>query len=98
MKTSPRVVLQVLLAHSGGVAGAELLGLFDPGDALLVGELIHHLFFAMTDDDQHASHPASKQASSTYAEHRLAADFVQHLGPPRLHARALPGGEDDRSQ
>jgi hypothetical protein len=45
------VFAEVGFTHSGGVAGAELFDLFDPGDAFVVGEVVEDFFFSVSDDD-----------------------------------------------
>ena len=60
MKTSPRCFLSSCGTHIGGVAGAELLGLLDPGDPLVVPNSADHLVLAVPDDHQDcACTPAS---------------------------------------
>ena len=89
------VVLQVRLAHPGGVAGAELLGLLDPRDPLVVAELGDDLVLAVPDDHHHPVAPRAEARLQHVVEHRLAAHLVQHLRALRLHPRRLAGGEDD---
>ena len=80
------------------MAGAKLLGLLDPCDPVVVGELRHHFFFAMADDHEHPFASRVIAGVEHEIEHRLAAHLVQHFRPFRLHPRALARGEDDGGQ
>ena len=57
------MALEERLAHSGGVAGAFLLGLFNEVDAFVGAELGDDFFFGVADDDEARVTSAAKQAS-----------------------------------
>jgi hypothetical protein len=78
------------------VASAELLGLGREENVGLVLEILADLFGRISDHDHDRLGPGSSSRVDHVTDHRLAADFVQHLGLFRLHPFALAGGQDDR--
>ena len=79
------------------MTGAVLLGLLDAADAV-VAEFVEHgpyLFAAVTDHDQDALRVERQRLVHDPRDHRPTAERSEHLRPPRLHASALAGGQDD---
>ena len=91
-KHIPLVPFQFFLTHPRRMPGAELFGLLDPVDAIVVTELGDDVFLAVTDDHDDFVAPGAETGIEHPAEHRLAADFVKRLGAARFHSRRLAGG------
>ena len=81
----------------GRVPGAELLRLRRPAArrARSRARWCLHRLPARTDDDDGRRGPQRVGRGEHVAEHRAAAEGVQHLRRRRPHPGALPGGEDD---
>src|SRR5262249_43659856 len=73
-----------------GLGGEEVVGLSLQGGADLVGP--------GADDDDDRAGPRPARRLDDVADHRPAADLVQHLGPLRLHPLAVAGRQDDRQR
>jgi hypothetical protein len=92
----PAMLAQMRFAHSNRVGGAQLLGLFDPGDAAIVGELVEDFVLAVADDHHDLGAARLVAGLKDIPEHGATADFVQGLGPPAFHPGALACCENDR--
>jgi hypothetical protein len=78
------------------MAGAKLFFLQrDPRLGVQLGDGLGHRLGAMTGDDDDIFGLKAAAGGKRVADHRHAAQTVQHLGQVRLHPAALPGGQDD---
>ena len=78
------------------MAGAELVGLGREEDVGLAPEAFEDLVGRVADHDDDRPGPRASRGLDHVADHRPAADLVQHLGLLRLHPLALSGRQDDR--
>jgi hypothetical protein len=74
-----------------GVAGAELLVLFNAGDREGADRLFHPVSL-VADDDDGLDGPQRLYGIEHVVKHRSEKDFVQYLGTGRLHSRTFAGG------
>ena len=79
------------------MARAELLGLQRPAD-LGTGERSAHLLAAVAVDDLDRGGMQRARSLDHVAEQGPAGERLQHLGPVRVHALTLAGGEDHDRQ
>ena len=79
------------------MARSKLLGLCHEEDVGLVAQALEDLVGGVADDDDDCPGPCAARGVDHVADHRPAADLVQHLGLVRLHSLALSRGKDDRN-
>ena len=90
---------QHLACREHRVGRAALLLLYDDFGVRRDGKgLGPHCFHAGSDDDGQLIGADRLRKREHVAEHRAAADLVQHLRQRGLHARALTGGQNDNEQ
>ncbi|KAJ3079275.1 hypothetical protein HK102_003908, partial [Quaeritorhiza haematococci] len=92
----PLVAFQQGPADLHRVARAELFGLDGEPDGGLAVERLVELIGRVADDHDDGLRAGAAGRVDDVAEHRPAADLVQHLRPLGLHPLALAGRQDDR--
>ena len=75
------------------MAGAELLGLFDPTQIGLIGKRLAYPLPTVAVDDDDLGRRQRARAVDHVSQQGLAGKAVQHLGPIGFHARTLTGSE-----
>ncbi len=95
MKTSPECLRICGFANANRVAGAELLGLLDKRDALILAEQFDDFILAMPNHNNHMLHPGVVARIKDVTQHRLATHLMQRFRPLALEACALSSCEND---
>ena len=75
------------------VAGAELLVLFHPNHIGV--DALAHQIFAVADHHTDAFRAQALCGADHARQHAAPADFMQHFGQLRIHARAFTGSQNN---